>query len=78
MGARHGDPPRELITGGCGGLQRGIVGKVLPQPEAETTLVARCDYVIGKRSVTLASEDEFQPPSPTLGLFHRADSSLQL
>ena len=43
MGARHGDPPRELITGGCGGLQRGIVGKVLPQPEAETTLVARCD-----------------------------------
>jgi hypothetical protein len=54
------------------------VGKVLPQPEAETTSVARCDYVIGKRSVTLASEDEFQPFSPTLGLFHRADSFLQL
>lgn len=54
------------------------MGKVLPQPEAETTSVARCDYVIGKRSVTLASEDEFQPFSPTLGLFHRADSFLQL
>lgn len=54
------------------------MGKVLPQPEAETTSVARCDSVIGKRSATLASEDEFQPPSPTLGLFHRADSFLQL